>query len=76
MAQVFDKLREVRARGVTVLLVEQNVRAALALADRAAVLVEGRERIVASSAELLGDARIAALYLGRHTGRQLVEGQP
>ena len=70
MAQVFDKLREVRDSGVTVLLVEQNVKAALALADRAAVLVEGRERIVASSAELLGDERIAALYLGRHTGKQ------
>lgn len=68
--QVFDKLREIRASGVTVLLVEQNVKAALALADRAAVLVEGRERIVASSAELLGDERIAALYLGRHTGKQ------
>lgn len=67
---VFDKLREVRASGVTVLLVEQNVKAALALADRAAVLVEGKERIVAPAAELLGDERIAALYLGRHTGRQ------
>ncbi len=70
VGQVFDKLREVRASGVTVLLVEQNVKAALALADRAAVLVEGRERIVAASAELLGDERIAALYLGRHTGKQ------
>ena len=40
------------------------------LADRAAVLVEGRERIVAPCAELLGDERIAALYLGRHTGKQ------
>ncbi|MEO6625664.1 MAG: ABC transporter ATP-binding protein [Burkholderiaceae bacterium] len=70
VAQVFDKLREVRSGGVTVLLVEQNVKAALALADRAAVLVEGRERIVAPSAQLLGDERIAALYLGRHTGKQ------
>ncbi|MDB5846536.1 MAG: transporter ATP-binding protein [Rhodoferax sp.] len=68
--QVFLKLREVRDSGVTVLLVEQNVKAALALADRAAVLVEGRERVVATSAELLGDARIAELYLGRHTGKQ------
>jgi branched-chain amino acid transport system ATP-binding protein len=68
--QVFSKLREVRDSGVTVLLVEQNVKAALALADRAAVLVEGKERIVASSAELLNDERIAALYLGRHTGKQ------
>jgi branched-chain amino acid transport system ATP-binding protein len=66
VAQVFDKLREVRDSGVTVVLVEQNVKAALALADRATVLVEGKERIVASSAELLKDERIAALYLGKH----------
>jgi branched-chain amino acid transport system ATP-binding protein len=63
--QVFDKLAEVRAGGVSLLLVEQNVRAALALADRGAVLVEGRERLVAPAAELRGDARIADLYLGR-----------
>jgi branched-chain amino acid transport system ATP-binding protein len=68
VGQVFGKLREVREAGITVLLVEQNVKAALGLADRAAVLVEGKERIVGSSAELLGDARIAALYLGRHAG--------
>jgi len=67
---VFDKLREVRDSGVTILLVEQNVKAALALADRAAVLVEGRERLVATAAELLQDERVAALYLGRHTGKQ------
>jgi branched-chain amino acid transport system ATP-binding protein len=68
VAQVFDKLRQVRDSGVTVILVEQNVKAALAFADRAAVLVEGKERIVASSADLLKDERIAALYLGRHVG--------
>jgi len=42
---------------------------ALALADRAAVLVEGRERVVAPCAELLADERMAALYLGRHAGQ-------
>jgi branched-chain amino acid transport system ATP-binding protein len=68
VGEVFTKLREVRASGVTVLLVEQNVKAALALADRAAVLVEGRERVVAPCAELLADERMAALYLGRHAG--------
>ncbi len=71
VAEVFAKLREIRASGVTVLLVEQNVKAALALADRATVLVEGRERVVGSAAELMADARIAELYLGRHAvGRQ------
>ena len=69
VAQVFDKLAEVRASGVTLVLVEQNVKAALALADRAAVLVEGRERLVAPAAELRGDARIADLYLGHVTER-------
>ena len=66
VGEVLAQLRRVRDGGVTVLLVEQNVKAALALADRAAVLVEGRERIVASSAELTRDARMAELYLGRH----------
>ena len=66
VAEVLAQLRTVRDAGVTVLLVEQNVKAALAVADRAAVLVEGQQRIVARCAELVGDARIAELYLGRH----------
>jgi branched-chain amino acid transport system ATP-binding protein len=66
VGEVFAKLREIRASGVTIVLVEQNVKAALAIADRAAVLVEGRERVVASAAELARDERIAELYLGRH----------
>ena len=73
VAEVFAKLREIRASGVTILLVEQNVKAALALADRAAVLVEGIERVVGSAAELMADARIAELYLGRHAaGHQAI----
>ena len=66
VAEVLAQLRTVREAGVTVLLVEQNVKAALAVADRAAILVEGRERIVARCADLVGDARVAELYLGRH----------
>jgi branched-chain amino acid transport system ATP-binding protein len=66
VGEVLAHLRVVRDSGVTVLLVEQNVKAALAVADRAAVLVQGRERIVASSTELTSDARMAELYLGRH----------
>ncbi len=65
VAEVFAKLAAVRASGVTLLLVEQNVKAALALADRGVVLVEGRERLVAAAAELRGDPRLADLYLGR-----------
>lgn len=73
MEQVFSKLREVRDSGVTVLLVEQNVKAALALAGRAAVLVEGKERMVARCSDLLNDDRIAELYLGRRTGKQFAK---
>jgi branched-chain amino acid transport system ATP-binding protein len=65
VAQVFEQLRTVRATGVTLVLVEQNVKAALGVADRAAVLVEGREKLVAPVDELMTDARIAELYLGR-----------
>jgi branched-chain amino acid transport system ATP-binding protein len=74
VAQVFEKLREVKKSGVTIVLVEQNVKAALALADRAAVLVEGKERIIAPCAELLSDERIAALYLGRHVNTPPITG--
>jgi branched-chain amino acid transport system ATP-binding protein len=61
---VFGRLREVRRLGVTVLLVEQNARAALGVADRAYVLVEGRERIAGPAASLLRDPEVAHLYLG------------
>ena len=65
---VFEKLVEVRATGVTIVLVEQNVRAALAIADRAAVLVEGSTRVVGTARELANDPQVAALYLGHHGG--------
>ncbi|WP_203076243.1 ABC transporter ATP-binding protein [Falsiroseomonas ponticola] len=61
---VFERLKAVRDTGVTILLVEQNVKAALAIADCAAVLVEGRERLVGPASELADDGRLAGLYLG------------
>ena len=74
VGQVLEQLKRVRDTGVTVVLVEQNVKAALAVADRAAVLVEGREQLVGTAAELRADARIAELYLGRHVQREQVQG--
>jgi len=67
--QVFVKLREVCCAGVTILLVEQNVRAALDLADRVAIMAEGKERVIARSEEVGNDERIAELYLGSHARR-------
>ncbi len=61
---VLARLRSARALGVTIVLVEQNTRAALAVADRGCVLVEGRPRLVGTAAELAGNAEVARLYLG------------
>jgi branched-chain amino acid transport system ATP-binding protein len=46
-------------------MVEQNVRAALAVADRAYVMVEGVEQHEGTATELLNDPIVAQLYLGR-----------
>jgi len=65
---LFGKVREVRDLGVTILLVEQNAKAALAISDRGYVLVQGRERICGSAGELLGNPEIGELYLGVRRG--------
>ena len=61
---VFAKLADIRRSGVTIVLVEQNARAALAIADRAYVLAEGRNAHEGKAAELWGDPAVAQLYLG------------
>jgi branched-chain amino acid transport system ATP-binding protein len=74
---VFAKLAEIRRSGVTILLVEQNARAGLALADRGVVLVEGRERHEGPAAALAADETVAALYLGGvRAGRALAGAHP
>ena len=62
--QVFEMVRAVARAGVAVLVVEQNVRAALATADRALILAEGKERLTGRSADVANDAAIARIYLG------------
>jgi branched-chain amino acid transport system ATP-binding protein len=62
---VFEKLRELAATGVAVLMVEQNAKAALRASDRGVVLVEGKERLVGKATDLLEDPRLGQLYLGR-----------
>ena len=67
---VFDKIAELRRSGVAILLVEQNTRAALAIADRALVLVEGRNRHEGPAAALAEDPALAELYLGAQRPRK------
>ncbi len=62
--EVFATLREIRARGVTILLVEQNVPHALALADRAYVLETGSVALSGRSNELRNDHGVRDRYLG------------
>jgi branched-chain amino acid transport system ATP-binding protein len=64
VSAVFASLAEIRMQGVTIVLVEQNARAALAIADRAYVLVQGRNRHEGEARALGSDPMIAALYLG------------
>jgi len=62
--QVFDSIREIKQTGVEVLLVEQNVRHALELADRAYVLETGRVTLEGSCRELVNDEHVKKAYLG------------
>lgn len=64
VGEVFQMLKAINAGGVTVVLVEQNVKAALAIADRAVILAEGRIRHEGTPAELADDPLIGKIYLG------------
>ena len=64
VSQVFDTIRTINQQGVTILLVEQNVRHALLLANRGYVLENGRIVLEGSGAELLADERLKKAYLG------------
>ncbi|SMH36561.1 ABC transporter ATP-binding protein [Mesorhizobium australicum] len=61
---VFEKLADLRSAGMTVVAVEQNVRVALAVSDRAAVLVHGEIAFEGPAGEILADDRIRSAYLG------------
>ncbi|WHZ11891.1 MAG: ABC transporter, ATP-binding protein 2 (cluster 4, leucine/isoleucine/valine/benzoate) [Burkholderiaceae bacterium] len=65
---VFAKVREVRDLGVTLLIVEQNAKAALAISDRGYVLAQGREQVSGEAAALLANPEVGALYLGSRRG--------
>ena len=65
VGQVVDTVRALHARGLTILLVEQNVGVAAALAERAHVLVNGEIAISGPAADLLTNPDVLASYLGR-----------
>lgn len=61
---IFEKVREVNAEGIAVLMVEQNARKSLELAHRGYVLANGRNELDGPGATLLDDPEVARLYLG------------
>ncbi|MGH3757100.1 ABC transporter ATP-binding protein [Actinophytocola sp.] len=62
---IFDTIKELQQRGTTILLVEQNALAALALADRGYVVDLGATTLEGPGNELLADERVRAAYLGQ-----------
>jgi branched-chain amino acid transport system ATP-binding protein len=71
--EVFAILKDLRDKGVTILLIEQNAKQALQLSDYGLVLEQGQTRIEDTAPEILADPRIAQLFLGG--GLQSKEGQ-
>ncbi len=73
---VFAKVRDICRAGTTIVMVEQNARAALAISDRAYVLAEGQNRHEGRAATLWQDADMARLYLGTAGGAPAPELRP
>ncbi|MFF2486185.1 ABC transporter ATP-binding protein [Microbacterium sp. NPDC058062] len=71
VAQVGEIISRIRDEGTSVLLVEQNVRLALALSDHAYVLENGAVALDGPSATLRDDPRVQAAYLGGHQGEHV-----
>lgn len=61
---IFDKIKQIRAMGTAVLLIEQNARLALMVADRGYVLETGEVRLSGTSKELLESDLVRQAYLG------------
>jgi branched-chain amino acid transport system ATP-binding protein len=62
--EVFAILQELRDKGVTIVLIEQNAKQALQMSDDALVLEQGQTRIEDNASKILADPRIAQLFLG------------
>jgi ABC-type branched-subunit amino acid transport system ATPase component/ABC-type branched-subunit amino acid transport system permease subunit len=62
--RLYEALRELNSRGVTLIVIEQEVERGLALADRVYVLVKGRVALMGEPAEIRDDPRLQELYVG------------
>jgi branched-chain amino acid transport system ATP-binding protein len=62
--EIFQLIRQINAQGVTVLLVEQNARQALGIANRGYVLEKGRLTLTGRAKDLMNDPNVVEAYLG------------
>ena len=62
--EIFLRIEDIRDRGFSIIMVEQNARRALALSDHAYVLEQGQNRFTGTGLDLLHDPKVAELYLG------------
>ena len=61
---MFERVQEINAAGVAILMVEQNAQRCLEISDRGYVLDQGRDAYDGTGRELLGDPKVVELYLG------------
>jgi ABC-type branched-subunit amino acid transport system ATPase component len=61
---IFEKIKEINSAGVSLLIVEQNAKESLKLADRGYVLADGQNKLEGRGSELLTDPEVGRLYLG------------
>ncbi len=64
MDELFDRILEIRRAGIAILMVEQNARQALSIADRGLVLVTGKNRFTDSGQALLANPEVRRSFLG------------
>ena len=71
--EIFEIIQRINEQGNTILLVEQNAKKALEIADYAYVLETGELKLEGSGEELLNDDRIQEAYLGEAVGKEVIE---
>ena len=64
MDELFDRIIDVAKTGISILMVEQNARQALEIADKGYVLVQGENRFTNTDAKLLADPEVRKSFLG------------
>lgn len=63
-SEIFQTIKKINDNGVPILLVEQNAKQALEIADKGYVLVDGVNKVQGTGQELLGDSNVARMFLG------------